>query len=642
MFKKLSKILFSTSLAVLMGGAGLLAYTQVKSDKKQVADATSLSVSIGGRDYDLEGVMHGDKLFYQVTSADELSLLSFMISVAKDSTWAHYNFELVNDINLQNAAWTAIGSFDNPYTGIFNGNGYTINGLNVTERAAEDALFYDATTGDLIIPQNGYYYEVTSDSSSTKHTDEYVGKIFEFVNDYANDGEVKGYCLTTEVPDGATKIDVVVKDAAYYGFFGYLKDAEVTDVVMGRNAYVFKEDLDSTQVKVANEPHYSGILAAYAENTKFYNIYDSSAEFNVSYSEDTGYYANVGSYSVAGDGIHYYLDNSVFTLIPDNNASELTAYVKIYKINTGLDTYYYLAGQANSLYSTLSVVDSIGTLTNPVSKNGTITTVGEVLIKDKKYRYEVDDTTKALTLVLKDRYILSDTATTSIVIDGTTYYYQAEDDVFAIYTDNAFTTGKIEVNSTYARTDLGLTWGNINVNGVMHDFAWQDGGEYELRILNGKEIFTIGYADNDCKLYKGQYYRLNSLQYVGIGAIDETANYAGTINISGTTYYYIYSFTNEQLYLYPDTTLTYPSYTGRGNAKGVGSISINGTDYIFAYKTLSKDLELSALSSYSTSYPYTIEKIEGALQVEELIQAMLVFSTQKVQVTLSQTSNSFM
>ena len=630
---------------MLMGGAGLLAYTKLKTEQPVVADVSSLSVTTNGVTYTLKGVEYGTggsaKTFYQITSAEELSLLSYMVSVAKNTTWAGANFELTNDIDLQNAAWTPIGTYDNPFTGIFNGKGYTINGLNVTESSTQDVYFsaVDFGTNDEskpapITPTNNDYYHVASDSYSIKHAGEYVG------NYYVYD-DVHGYQLIDENDVVGTANEIYVYDSTYYGLFGYVKgtsvkNAEITDVVIGRNAYVAidnyyaEEELETTEPEdwclSGYDARCSGTLVARAEYTKFYNVYDSSAERNAYYSEDTGYYAAAGAYSTAGDGIHYYYDNGDFVLIPSNNSTNYaSSYVKIYKLNTGAVTYYYSAGTV-TLYTTITVVDSVGTLSDSVYKDGLVSVSskkGEVTIGDKKFNYEIDSTTKEITFVLDERYIVGNNEDHSIVVDGTTYYYAKVGHEFkGLYTNSACTSGEILYDWYHGMSER-TGWGEITVAGILHEYVWDENDDYQLRIVSNKENFTVGFADSHCEFYKGQYYRLNSLQFIGIGTVEEAA-YDGTINISGTTYYYKFNQETGELFFYTSASTSFPRFTGRGNAGGVGTISISSTDYIFAYKSVTKDLELSGLSSYSTQTPYTIKTIGGSLQLEDLTKGRII------------------
>ena len=54
-------------------------------------------------------------------------------SITTSSTYLSGNYILVCDINLNGAEWTPIGSFDNRFTGCFNGNGFKISNFKITK-----------------------------------------------------------------------------------------------------------------------------------------------------------------------------------------------------------------------------------------------------------------------------------------------------------------------------------------------------------------------------------------------------------------------------------------------------------------------------------------------------------------------------
>ena len=65
--------------------------------------------------------------YYEISKADHL----FWFAATVNSGTAPINAVLTNDINLGNTSWTPIGSLANPYSGHFDGQGYTISGLNI-------------------------------------------------------------------------------------------------------------------------------------------------------------------------------------------------------------------------------------------------------------------------------------------------------------------------------------------------------------------------------------------------------------------------------------------------------------------------------------------------------------------------------
>jgi len=63
------------------------------------------------------------------------------------------NYMLQADIQLSTEEWVPIGTWDNPFTGTFNGNGFEIAGLTMTDPDAE-------IIGLFGVAQNAHIYNV--------------------------------------------------------------------------------------------------------------------------------------------------------------------------------------------------------------------------------------------------------------------------------------------------------------------------------------------------------------------------------------------------------------------------------------------------------------------------------------------------
>lgn len=73
---------------------------------------------------------------YQIGSKEELAWLAQEVNAGRGKM---YSAVLTGDINLENEAWTPIGkSSSYPFSGSFDGQGYTISGLNVTASTSGD------------------------------------------------------------------------------------------------------------------------------------------------------------------------------------------------------------------------------------------------------------------------------------------------------------------------------------------------------------------------------------------------------------------------------------------------------------------------------------------------------------------------
>ena len=66
--------------------------------------------------------------FYQISNAAELAWFAEQINAGNTS----YNAKLTANINLNSKTWTAIGTVNNPFAGVFDGKGKTISGLTDT------------------------------------------------------------------------------------------------------------------------------------------------------------------------------------------------------------------------------------------------------------------------------------------------------------------------------------------------------------------------------------------------------------------------------------------------------------------------------------------------------------------------------
>ena len=637
MFKKLSKVLFSVSLAVLTCGVGLLSLVSFGGGAK-ASGSNDLSITIEGKTYTLEGNVYGEtgaeEVFYQLDTPEDLALVSFMVSVVRDKDWAGYNFEVVNDINLSSRAWTAIGTYDNPYTGKFNGNGFTINGLNASKDACESEVFFtgnELNATVVTLADGNYYYDV-------------VNKIYyQYQNDKAN-GQVRGLVLQENFDaTGKTVVNVTPRNYYYYGLFGNVAGvsandkAEIADVVMGKGSYAYRNNDKMVEANVEayvgndDMEAYSGILVAKADNTRFYNIYDSMADADTKYSAE--YYFVTHDEAIDATKTYYTFDSTAKTYkaveTPDL-ANIATYYEKIFRIDTGLYTYYYKHNTNTlSLYSEETMATNELVVSVELAEGKT----GSLIAKDKAYYYDYNSTTGILCLNLKERYIVNSEVTTTdgettttvntIEIDGITYYLR-DRAAGGFWLTSADEDPASDAEALFYLTSDTRATGWITLNEKTYPYVYEN---EVFKVLAFSEVCTLGYVSGTgesngetvegCEFFKGNYYRLNSIDYVGIGSIDDNAEHDGILNVLGSTYYYDYDVVDgvNRLVLYSGD---YPKYTGLGNDAGVGTIAINGVDYYFDYDFEYKDLDISSVNNHITDIPYTIAETEGSIKVEKL------------------------
>ncbi len=67
---------------------------------------------------------------YLINSGAELAYLAKQVNSGK--TYANKHFSLTADLDLKGRAFTPIGTYDKPFSGVFDGGGHTISGLNIS------------------------------------------------------------------------------------------------------------------------------------------------------------------------------------------------------------------------------------------------------------------------------------------------------------------------------------------------------------------------------------------------------------------------------------------------------------------------------------------------------------------------------
>lgn len=92
-------------------------------------------------DLTLETTTVDNEEYYLLTTEDDLQAIGTQYPLSG-------NYILDHDITLSDE-WTPIGSPDEPFTGIFDGNGYIIDNLTVT-RKTDDMGFFGAAKGAVI------------------------------------------------------------------------------------------------------------------------------------------------------------------------------------------------------------------------------------------------------------------------------------------------------------------------------------------------------------------------------------------------------------------------------------------------------------------------------------------------------------
>ncbi len=106
---------------------------------------------------DMQITTIGNKNYYMVETEDQLR------SIGKDKYTMSDNYMLDANISLTQE-WVSIGDDDNPFTGSFNGNGFTISNLKNTSKTAkyaglfgyvEEGTIYNVTLKNVDIASAG-------------------------------------------------------------------------------------------------------------------------------------------------------------------------------------------------------------------------------------------------------------------------------------------------------------------------------------------------------------------------------------------------------------------------------------------------------------------------------------------------------
>ena len=167
------------------------------------------------------------------------SLEAFRDAVNAGNSYAGYTIKLLDEINLNNVEWAPIGTSEHPFSGVFDGQGYTISNLKVNSTSGYAGLFgnvtgtaanaphtssevWDSTLNTVILnsySENKYTavvknlviegFAITNTSGNYVGTAVAYGKYAYFANLTVKNGTVNGNGKTGGVI-GATGEDVVL------------------------------------------------------------------------------------------------------------------------------------------------------------------------------------------------------------------------------------------------------------------------------------------------------------------------------------------------------------------------------------------------------------------------------------------------
>ncbi|WP_304508767.1 InlB B-repeat-containing protein [Anaerotignum sp.] len=126
-----------------------------------------------------------------ITSAEELALLAYNVNDGMD--YSGYTITLAEDIDLSGYYWTPIGEINHPFSGTFNGAGYSISGITVeTTDQMVAGLFGYVNTGTIT--------DVTVEGAVTAVMDEAATPLYV--------GGLAGYTVDTNISGCESSINM--------------------------------------------------------------------------------------------------------------------------------------------------------------------------------------------------------------------------------------------------------------------------------------------------------------------------------------------------------------------------------------------------------------------------------------------------
>lgn len=213
---------------------------------------------------------------YKISSSEEFALLSKLVNEG-DAHYSKANYILNDDINLGNNFWVPIGTADTPFSGVLDGNGYTIRNykISASQYAGLFGYILNGSVKNLTLSN----FEITF--SYTTSDNVYVGGVSGYV--LANedkDSVISNVCVSSKEYD----ITLAAKNIYAGGFVGY-GEAYAGSEMLVENSYT------RTPIKVKNNNGYVylGGIAGYLNS-------GSASKANIKYcystADLTGYAVN--------------------------------------------------------------------------------------------------------------------------------------------------------------------------------------------------------------------------------------------------------------------------------------------------------------------------------------------------------------
>ncbi len=189
---------------------------------------------------------------YQIRDAYNLYYLSKNIA---SEGYASAYYVLTRDIDLGSFPWTPIGTEETPFAGVFDGAGYEITGLNLSDHTFVDIGLFGYMAGATVrkLALSDFTLQIESNDAQTIYVGALVGRIY--VRGKGNAAEISECSVNGE-------LSIRVSTVAYVGGLAGRVEA-------GQGAFIYIEDsLMSGAITVAAEVNlYVGGITGYYHGT---------------------------------------------------------------------------------------------------------------------------------------------------------------------------------------------------------------------------------------------------------------------------------------------------------------------------------------------------------------------------------------
>ncbi len=196
---------------------------------------------------------------YQISNAYHLAYLAKAVNSGEIASNSHY--VIIEDIDLGNHEWTPIGTAENPFTGVLDGNGYSVHNFKITDSNTKYAgLFGYAKNSDI---SNLDVSEFTINIEKSDEYSYYAGGIAAFIC-----SEGTGATMSIEQCRTAGNINLKVHIANVGGLVGSASDLLDSNVYIKNSYSECYIILDTADNSIAG-----GIISNITENSSIEKVY---------------------------------------------------------------------------------------------------------------------------------------------------------------------------------------------------------------------------------------------------------------------------------------------------------------------------------------------------------------------------------